>query len=90
MRTSTALESILTPIDVTEFLRDVYHRRHLHIQGRSDRFAALMPWSVLNDVLGRYRLTQPRLRLAKAGKILEAGRYSCAGPGGTVDRKSVV
>src|SRR2546421_5359746 len=71
-RTSTpgldALARVLEPCAPEEFLASSWGVRFLHVRGRAGRFARLMPWGRLNEILRRHRLDFPRLRLVRDGK----------------------
>jgi hypothetical protein len=63
-----ALARVLEPCAPEEFLASSWGVRFLHVRGRAGRFAPLMPWPRLNEILRRHRLDFPRLRLVRDGK----------------------
>lgn len=52
----------------TEFLHTYWGKKFCHIQGDSNRFSDLLPWSGVNDILESHQLSFPRLRVAKDGE----------------------
>src|SRR4051794_469434 len=69
------LAALLAPLNATEFLDRDYGKRFLHVPGRSGKFAALLPWATLNDILEEHRLEPPRLRLTREGQPVPEERY---------------
>lgn len=69
------LEKLLEPCPPAEFLHSTWGKAHRYIQGRRGKFARLLPWDQLNEVLMQHRLDFPRLRLARDGKSLPASSY---------------
>src|ERR1041385_8690531 len=63
-----SLARILEPYAPEEFLGSSWGVRFLHVRGRAGRFAHLMPWARLNEILRRHRLDFPRLRLVRDGR----------------------
>ncbi|MDQ3907930.1 MAG: cupin domain-containing protein [Acidobacteriota bacterium] len=59
------------------------------MRGRAGKFAALMPWARLNDVLARHRLEPPRLRLVRDGKPVAVSDYIRHATGGAKRRVSI-
>jgi hypothetical protein len=47
----------------------------LHVGGRAGKFARMMPWGRLGEILRRHRLDFPRLRLVRDGKPLPVSSY---------------
>src|SRR5919107_4633915 len=69
------LAVILEPCAPGEFLDSSWGVNFLHIRGRAGRFAHMMPWGRLSEILGRHRLDFPRLRLVRDGKPLPVTSY---------------
>src|SRR3989440_1878654 len=69
------LAEMLEPHAPEEFLASSWGVRLLHVGGRAGKFARLMPWSRLNEILRRQRLDFPRLRLVRDGKPLPVSSY---------------
>lgn len=69
------LGKLLEPCPPDEFLQSTWGKTYRHIQGWRGKFAHLLPWDQLNEVLGQHRLDFPRLRLARDGKSLPASSY---------------
>ena len=77
-RRSFGVESaanILAPYALEEFLASSWGVSFLHVRGGAGKFALLMPWERLNQILQRHRLDYPRLRLAKDGTSLPASSF---------------
>jgi Cupin superfamily protein len=70
-----SLARILEPYAPEEFLGSSWGVRFLHVRGRAGRFARLMPWARLNEILRRQRLDFPRLRLVRDGKPAPVSSY---------------
>jgi Cupin superfamily protein len=70
-----ALARILEPYAPEEFIGSSWGVRFLHVRGRAGRFARLMPWSRLNEILRRQRLDFPRLRLVRDGRPAPVSSY---------------
>ncbi len=47
-----SFDAIVAPIGAAEFKAEVLGRRPLHLEGPSDKWAELMSWPVLNELLG--------------------------------------
>ena len=69
------LEKLLEPCLPDEFLQTTWGKTYRHIVGRRGKFAHLLPWNRLNEILAEHRLDFPRLRLARSGKSLSASSY---------------
>ncbi|MBC7932679.1 MAG: cupin [Rubrivivax sp.] len=70
-----SLAEILEPYAPEEFLASFWGVNFLHARGAAGRFARLMPWETLNEILRRQRLDFPRLRLVQDGKPLPVSEY---------------
>ncbi|WP_260479064.1 cupin domain-containing protein [Kibdelosporangium aridum] len=66
----------MAPLEVSQFLGSVQGKTHRRFPGTAGRFASLMPWSTLNDVLRHHRLDFPRLRLAQDGDVVPTHTYT--------------
>ncbi|HWW75116.1 MAG TPA: cupin domain-containing protein [Pyrinomonadaceae bacterium] len=69
------LAVMLEPCAPGEFLDSSWGVNFLHVRGRAGRFAHMMPWGRLSEILGRHRLDFPRLRLVRDGKSLPVSSY---------------
>jgi hypothetical protein len=67
-----SLAKLLEPLPEEEFLASFWGRGFKHVRGGAGKFAGLMPWGRLNEILRRHRLDYPRLRLVRDGKTLAA------------------
>jgi hypothetical protein len=70
------LSTLVEPVSADDFLGSYWQRRHLFCRGRPDRFAALLPWPILNGILARHWRETYRFRLAKEGRDLELASYA--------------
>jgi hypothetical protein len=70
-----SLAEILEPCAPGEFLDSLWGVNVLHVRGRARRFAHMMPWTLLSEILSRHRLDFPRLRLVRDGKPLPVAEY---------------
>lgn len=69
------LAGILEPCAPGEFLDSSWGVNFLHVRGRAGRFAHMMPWARLSEIVSRQRLDFPRLRLVRDGKPLPLASY---------------
>ncbi|HZB46420.1 MAG TPA: hypothetical protein VE360_14290, partial [Pyrinomonadaceae bacterium] len=69
------LAEILEPCAPGEFLDSSWGVNFLHVRGRAGRFAHMMPWARLSEIVSRQRLDFPRLRLVRDGKSLPVSSY---------------
>lgn len=51
------------------------HRVYRAPEGSNDRFAHLLTWEALNELLSAHRLEPPRLRLARDGGFVPVEEY---------------
>src|SRR5258707_11227200 len=58
------LGEVLFPASAEEFLQHMGHS-YGHYPGHVGKFAALLSWSDLNQILASYQLDAPRLRLVR-------------------------
>ncbi len=70
------LQGLLAPVDAKTFLRTCWGKNFQHVRGGQGKFADLLPWPVLNDILQQHRLDSPRLRLTREGKPVPATNYA--------------
>jgi Cupin superfamily protein len=70
-----SLADILEPCAPGEFLASFWGANFLHVRGRAGRFARMMPWGRLSEILRRHRLDHPRLRLVRDGKPVPVASY---------------
>src|SRR3989440_9061416 len=69
------LAEMLEPHAPEEFLAASWGVGLLQVGGRAGKFARLMPWSRLNEILRRQRLDYPRLRLVQDGRPIPVSSY---------------
>jgi len=72
---ANGLSLLLEPHTAEEFLASFWGQTYKHIRGRQGKFAHLLPWERLNDILRQHRLDFPRLRLMRDGKALPVNSY---------------
>lgn len=72
----TGLADLVAPGGVEEFLGTTWGRRMRVYRGADSRFAELLPWPALNEILRRHRLAEPRLRLARDGERVPVEEYT--------------
>jgi hypothetical protein len=75
MPNTLTLADLVAPADVSSFLREIQGGGHRLFTGEAGRFAHLMPWPALNEILERNRIGPPRLRLARDGAMLDPEGY---------------
>jgi hypothetical protein len=69
------LSQLLEPTTAEEFLATSWGKTYRHIRGWPGKFARLLPWEMLNDILRQHRLDFPRLRLVLDGRSLPVSAY---------------
>jgi ribosomal protein L16 Arg81 hydroxylase len=70
------LGALVAPVRLEEFLARYWLKEHLFCRGESDRFAHLLTWSVLNDILEHHWRETFRFRLARQGRDLAPASYA--------------
>ena len=70
-----SLERILEPCRAEEFLASFWGKTYKHIRGWPGKFARLLPWHELNEILRRHRLDFPRLRLMRDGQRVPVNTF---------------
>lgn len=72
---ANGLSRLLEPHTAEEFLASSWGQTYKHIRGRAGKFAHLLPWERLGDILRQHRLDFPRLRLVREGRALPVNSY---------------
>ncbi|HYG10047.1 MAG TPA: cupin domain-containing protein [Pyrinomonadaceae bacterium] len=72
---ANGLNRLLEPHTAEEFLASSWGQTYKHIRGRRGKFAHLLPWERLGDILRQHRLDFPRLRLMREGRALPVNSY---------------
>ena len=72
---ANGLSRLLEPHTAEEFLASSWGQTYKHIRGGRGKFARLLPWECLNDILRQHRLDFPRLRLMRDGRALPVNSY---------------
>lgn len=75
MATADLLEEILEPCRREEFFSSSWGKSFKHVRGWPGKFARLLPWHELNEILRRHRLDFPRLRLMRDGERVPVTSY---------------
>jgi ribosomal protein L16 Arg81 hydroxylase len=73
------LSALLAPVSVDEFLSTFWLKQHLFCHGSADRFAGLLSWTTLNEILAHHWRETSRFRLAYQGRDLEPATYCDVG-----------
>jgi len=61
---------LLDPMRPEEFFESVWSKNFCHIKGAPGKFAGLLPWSKLNEILCTAPLNHPRMRVVKEGTVM--------------------
>ena len=69
------LKEATKPLGVSEFFNQHWGVKPVYIEGEDGKFASLLRWDDLNDIIRHHHLEYPRLRLAKSGEILEQTQF---------------
>jgi hypothetical protein len=73
-----SFDEIMAPLGAERFFAEYEGQRPLHLKGAADKFAAVMTWAKLNDLLGMATIwSQASLQLVLDKEPIPAGRY-CA------------
>jgi len=70
------LAALLAPVSVDEFLANYWLQQHLFCRGARDRFAHLLSWTTLNEILNHHWRETYRFRLACQGRDLTVSSYA--------------
>jgi len=70
-----SLNELLEPCPRREFFDSRWGQAFSHVRGGAGKFARLMPWEALEEILRRHRLEYPRLRLMRDGKAVPVPSY---------------
>ena len=69
-------DDIMAPIGADAFLADYEGKKPLHLKGAADKFAKVMSWSLLNDLLGQAPIwSQASLMLVLDKEPVQAQAY---------------
>lgn len=69
------LAEIVRPMSESDFMGYYLSKKFCHISGDRARFACLLPWTTLSQILHEHRLDYPRLRLIRNGETLPPLSY---------------
>lgn len=69
------LAEVLAPVSTSTFIEQFFGKKFFYTAGQRGRFAGLLPWSDLNQILRHHRLDAPRLRLVLEGKTIPPASY---------------
>jgi ribosomal protein L16 Arg81 hydroxylase len=69
------LDEVLAPLTERQFLSQYLGKQFLYVKGSPGKFAGLLPWSNLNEILEHHDLDVPRLRLVREGKAIPAESF---------------
>jgi ribosomal protein L16 Arg81 hydroxylase len=70
------LTELVAPVAVDEFLANYWLKQHLYCRGARDRFAHLLSWTTLNEILNHHWRETYRFRLACQGRDLTVSSYA--------------
>src|SRR6266545_2570365 len=73
---SSRLSALLAPVSLDEFLSRYWLKQPLFCRGPADRFAGLLSWPTLNEILAHHWREPFRFRLACQGRDLEPASYA--------------
>ena len=80
--TATQFDALIAPIDRATFVNEYFNKTMLHLPGEEGRFDHLLDWQDIDHVLEYNRLEPPRLRLTRAGKVIDRTLYTHERRGG--------
>jgi ribosomal protein L16 Arg81 hydroxylase len=70
------LTELVAPVPADEFLSNYWLKQHLYCRGARDRFAHLLSWTTLNEILNHHWRETYRFRLACQGRDLTVSSYA--------------
>jgi ribosomal protein L16 Arg81 hydroxylase len=77
-----SFDEIMAPLGAGRFFAEYEGRRPLHLKGAADKFARVMSWSKLNDLLSQATIwSQASLQLALDKELVPSARYCAPAPG---------
>jgi len=77
-----SFDEIMAPLGAERFFAEYEGRRPLHLKGAGDKFAAVMSWARLNDLLGQATIwSQASLQLVLDKEPVPSARYCAPAPG---------
>jgi bifunctional lysine-specific demethylase and histidyl-hydroxylase MINA len=77
-----SLDEIMAPLGAERFFAEYEGKKPLHLKGAADKFAAVMTWAKLNDLLGQSTIwSQQSLVLVLDNDPIPAARYCAPAPG---------
>jgi bifunctional lysine-specific demethylase and histidyl-hydroxylase MINA len=77
-----AFDDIMAPLGTERFLAEYEGKQPLHLKGAADKFANVMTWARLNDLLGQATIwAQASLQLVLDREPVPAGGYCTPAPG---------
>jgi len=74
-------DQVIAPLGKEAFLSDHWEKSWLHLPGATGRFADLLSWDDLGEILENTRMAPPHIRLSKDGQAVEPERYVHTPPG---------
>jgi len=69
-------DALIAPVDRETFANRYFNKAMLHLPGEQGRFADLLDWPDIDRLLEHNRLEPPRLRLSRAGKLIDPSLYT--------------
>lgn len=72
---SIPFQSLIAPLDTSEFFLRIWGREYFISQGDSARFSPLFSWAALSEILSTHRFDFPRLRLLSGGRVAPPAQY---------------
>ena len=71
-----SFDEIMAPLGAERFFAEYEGKQPLHLKGAADKFAAVMTWAKLNDLLGQATIwSQNSLKLVLDKEPIPAARY---------------
>ena len=71
----TILDDVIAPLGRDRFVSDYWTKSHLLLKGEKGRFAPLLPWDELNEILEWHQPSPQHLRLYQDGRQIDPGRF---------------
>jgi len=74
-------DALISPLDRTTFAARYWEKTCLHQKGVAGRFAGLMNWDGLNELLENHRLQPEHLKLVREGSVIPPEKFFRTMPG---------
>ena len=87
LKSPFSFDAIMAPLGAERFFAEYDGKKPLHLKGAADKFAEVMTWAKLNDLLGQATIwSQHSLQLVLDKDPIPAARYAAPATDATAAR----